>query len=258
MKNYLEETNNCIVCNKIFINGKKKYKNKTCSKKCSMIITGQKRREETKKQLYAIKNMCNTCNELIPYSHAFKKNKVGLNHKELICITKYKNKKTCNSLCQSLNQIFKTNNVNEEDKSKIIKYAKCSQKHFDTIQYITKKISNIKTRSRIKKLEFNLDIFYLLKIMTIRCPLTNKEFHFKTVNKNQKLILEDFMPTINRIDSNKGYIKGNVEWLSWKANRAMLDTDLDFIEKIINYKKQQKELIKINPKYLEVFCYVKF
>lgn len=42
-------------------------------------------------------------------------------------------------------------------------------------------------------------------------------------------------PSINRIDSTKGYIKGNVAVMSWRANRIKNDGTLEEHQKIVEY-----------------------
>ena len=259
MKTYLDETLlNCKICKNKIEHNYNRYKTQTCSKECAMKLTGEKRRYKTLQELYAIKNFCVTCNNLIPHEKAFKNNKIGINQDNLICLTNYKNLKTCSKTCQSLNQIFKTNNLNSIYKKRIIEFAKSTKKNNEIIKYIAKKISSIKTRSEKRNFDFNLDLYYLLQTLTPYCPITHKEFIFCNIKRNEKNIFQEFMPTINRIDSKKGYIKGNIEWLSWKANRIINDADLYFFEQIVKHKKQQEKFLAIDKNYLACYSSVDF
>jgi hypothetical protein len=47
-------------------------------------------------------------------------------------------------------------------------------------------------------------------------------------------------PTIDRIDSSKGYIPGNVEVISFRANSLKGDATIEELEKIVTYLKSQK------------------
>ena len=45
----------------------------------------------------------------------------------------------------------------------------------------------------------------------------------------------DNSPTLDRIDNTNGYIKGNVQWLSRKANQMKSNATLKEIGKLYNY-----------------------
>ena len=46
-------------------------------------------------------------------------------------------------------------------------------------------------------------------------------------------------PSLDRIDSNKGYEAGNIRIISWRANRLKSDGTLEEFEKIVNDLKNQ-------------------
>jgi len=76
---------------------------------------------------------------------------------------------------------------------------------------IGKMLQQAKTRAIKKNLDFNLseeDIFLPEKCKYLDVPLTNKQGH--------GIVWENY--SIDRIDNNKGYIRGNVEVISRKAN----------------------------------------
>jgi hypothetical protein len=62
-------------------------------------------------------------------------------------------------------------------------------------------------------------------------PITNKDF--KTANYNA---------SIDRIDSSKGYIEGNIQWVTKMANVIKLDYTMeeliDFCYKVVNHNKR--------------------
>lgn len=85
-----------------------------------------------------------------------------------------------------------------------------------------------RSRAIQKELEFNLEVSDI--IIPINCPvLGNKliEKHF------------DWSPSIDRIDNSKGYIKGNIEIISNKANRIKSDGTLEEFEKLVIYLKER-------------------
>ena len=67
-----------------------------------------------------------------------------------------------------------------------------------------------KTRSRKSGLEFNIDLSDI--IIPQFCPILGIEL----VRDNRKV--QENSPTLDRIDQSKGYIKGNVWVISFKAN----------------------------------------
>lgn len=65
------------------------------------------------------------------------------------------------------------------------------------------------------------------------CPILNIILEFG--NRG----LKDNSPSIDRIDNTKGYIKGNVHVISWRANRIKCDASLEEIEKLYLYMKEK-------------------
>ena len=69
-----------------------------------------------------------------------------------------------------------------------------------------------KERAKTKGWEHNLTIEHLKSIWPTRCPVFGIEL---SVSRD---VAHDASPTIDRLDSNKGYIIGNVNIISYKAN----------------------------------------
>ena len=96
------------------------------------------------------------------------------------------------------------------------------------------RLHDAKSRSRIKNLEFNITLEYLESIYPddSLCPLLNIPLDWDSPPKHPST------PSIDRIDSSKGYIKGNVQWVSWRANQLMRDATPDELLMVAqNYKK---------------------
>jgi hypothetical protein len=68
-----------------------------------------------------------------------------------------------------------------------------------------------KYRAKKKGLEFNIDAYDV--IIPEVCPYLGIKIENGTLGNH------DASPSLDRIDSSKGYIKGNVEIISWKANQ---------------------------------------
>ena len=115
--------------------------------------------------------------------------------------------------------------------------------------------SNIKYRAKSKGLELNVTPEYLWNIFlkqNRQCSYTGIELIFTDL-KNQ--ILQT--ASIDRIDSNKGYIEGNVQWVHKLVNTMKLDLDhedfLKWCQLVSKFNESKKMLANsgdISPKSL--------
>lgn len=97
--------------------------------------------------------------------------------------------------------------------------------------------SGARKRARKMNIEFSIteqDIKELLDKIKI-CPLRHVTFQ-----RGKNHIPHDNSPSLDRIDSTKGYIKDNIQIISHKANLSKNITDLDTYEKIIIGLKNNK------------------
>lgn len=104
-------------------------------------------------------------------------------------------------------------------------------------------IKNWSARSR--NIEFNLSIEYLWDLFLFqerKCAYTGEELKFGT-SKNDS----SKTASLDRIDSNKGYVKGNVVWCHKKINVLKMDAELqDFLKmckKITENEERSKAVI---------------
>lgn len=89
-----------------------------------------------------------------------------------------------------------------------------------------------KCRARKLELEFNLDVTDI--IIPKFCPILGIEIA-SGVGSNNKI--KDNSPSIDRINNNKGYIKGNIQIISNRANRIKSDSTIEELEQILHYLK---------------------
>ena len=111
-----------------------------------------------------------------------------------------------------------TSLANKREKTKIWKEKNSNRYWAGTA------VKSARRRAKIKGIPFNLTIYYLLGIVTDRCPVFNTEFKFSG-NK----FARDESPSLDRIDPTKGYVEGNVVVISSKANNiksAYKSTDI--------------------------------
>lgn len=52
---------------------------------------------------------------------------------------------------------------------------------------------------------------------------------------------EDCKAELDRLIPSKGYVKGNVRWISSRANRLKSDVSIDELKKILKYMEEQIE-----------------
>jgi hypothetical protein len=88
-------------------------------------------------------------------------------------------------------------------------------------------LTNAKARAMKNNLEFSItkkDI-----IFTDLCPVFDikLDYNLKKISDNS--------PTIDRIDSKKGYMPDNIKIISWKANRVKSNASIEEIEAILSY-----------------------
>ena len=95
---------------------------------------------------------------------------------------------------------------------------------------LTTRVWKIRSKSKKKNLPFNLTFKHLLDIFptNCKCPALNTNFEFHNYNKQ---------PTVDRIIPEKGYVIGNVVWVSFLANNVMSTATPDEILKVSKFAK---------------------
>lgn len=88
-------------------------------------------------------------------------------------------------------------------------------------------LSNAKQRSKLKGLEFSITSGDL--ILVSFCPILGIELNYT----NKQAL--DNSPSIDRIDNTKGYTKGNVHIISFRANTLKSSGTLEEFEKIVKW-----------------------
>ena len=87
-------------------------------------------------------------------------------------------------------------------------------------------------RNRASILEFTVTEDYLRSIWTDTCPALSIPIG---LGKHQA---DDGLAHLDRIDSSKGYVEGNVQWLSAKANRIKSNATLDELKKVVKHMEE--------------------
>lgn len=97
---------------------------------------------------------------------------------------------------------------------------------------LSKMVTSSRQRAKEKELEHNIDVKYLRTIATSHCPYLGVELHWQ-VQRGLGVSNRVFpnSPSLDRIDSSKGYVKGNVAIVSHRANSIKRDaTEVELIE----------------------------
>jgi hypothetical protein len=127
-------------------------------------------------------------------------------------------------------------NYKENNKKHIKEYhKKYAKENYSTEKRRKQYIENVeselyhhaKNRAKNKNLQFNIikeDI-----VIPEKCPVFDVPLNFEN---------KDNVPTLDRVDNTQGYIKGNIQVISFKANRLKNSSSMDELKKIINYMER--------------------
>lgn len=99
---------------------------------------------------------------------------------------------------------------------------------------------NSKKSAKERGLEHSIDVIDI--VIPDKCPVLNCEMIHKTA----------YAPTLDRIDSSKGYIKGNVQVISWKANTMKNDATYEELLLFADWVKYHLVDVVTEPKVMEV------
>jgi len=89
--------------------------------------------------------------------------------------------------------------------------------------------TTLKSRAKKRGLDFDLSKIDLHVItQPLSCPLRNTPIDYHSVERT------DDTPSIDRIDSTKGYPRDNIWIISWKANRCKNNATVDEMVNMAN------------------------
>ena len=187
----------CSECNSPLGKRQKKF----CSYKCMNVYNarefGMKNREE-KPNRYKV---CDNCEQ-------------SLNLGKFSLIEKWNinsdTKNTCKKCSIKIRQVEKLNRDWKVDAAKLL-------------------YSNIKSRCKRIGREFSIELEDIL--IPEKCPV----FGFDLKREDRQTWM--CAPSVDRIDSSKGYIKGNVTVVSRRANIIKRDATIEELEQLFNYYK---------------------
>ena len=83
-------------------------------------------------------------------------------------------------------------------------------------------VSKARIRAKAKKLDCNIDNEYVRSLVVSHCPIFGTPLDWSR-HRGNGTVTTDGSPSLDRIDPSKGYIKGNVWIISYRANRIKND-----------------------------------
>lgn len=95
-------------------------------------------------------------------------------------------------------------------------------------------LAKAKYRAKLVNLEFNIALEDV--IIPKLCPV------LKIKLRQSEITPSDNSPVIDRTDNTKGYIKGNINIISFRANRIKSDATFEEIELLYKYLKKKRRL----------------
>ena len=110
------------------------------------------------------------------------------------------------------------------------------------IQYRTKEghikkiLAQRKSEAKKHNLPFEVDLDYLCKIATDNCPVLN----FPLSWGERKGHATENSPSLDKFDPAKGYVRGNVCWISFKANTIKSNATMEECQMVVEWMKKHK------------------
>lgn len=100
------------------------------------------------------------------------------------------------------------------------------------------KIRNLLCIARRRAIKGGMDFDVCIDDLVLpqKCPLLGIEINYAVNGRGAR----DDSPSIDRIDNSKGYVKGNVWVVSWRANRLKSNASLDELKRI--YRSLEKKM----------------
>ena len=171
-------------------------------------------------RLVSATKTCNRCKEekLLSEFSFNRATKDQLQYKCRTCDNKYQTQRRAENL--------------EADREYSRKYQRNRRKDFDyRLQML---INASKQRAKLNGREHDINVADIKAIYPIDgcCPIFGIKLEFNDAG------FRDNSPSIDRIDSTKGYTRDNIQVISWKANRIKGASSLQDLEMMVAYLKQ--------------------
>ena len=101
-----------------------------------------------------------------------------------------------------------------------------------TKNWVMMAVTRARKRAKTNNVPFNISTEYIISIFPDKCPIFGTEF---SIVGNKKTLPTS--PSLDRINCTKGYVVGNVEVISMKANVIKQNATSEDISKVANWLK---------------------
>lgn len=92
---------------------------------------------------------------------------------------------------------------------------------------------NLKSSANYQGIPYDLDKYYLESIWTGKCAIFGTDIFIKTDRKKSREHAE-----VDKINPQLGYVRGNVQWASHRANRLKDNATIEELEMVLNNMKE--------------------
>ena len=134
-----------------------------------------------------------------------------------------------NLICKSCYGVYRKNRLIQARKNNDIEYL------------LVRRLSYTKQRAKNLDIPFNITLKYLISIIPECCPVFNVPFDWTGKNRKRSMSLD-------RIDPKKGYVEGNIQVISFRANIMKNDASpeellafADWVNSMYNMRILKKE-----------------
>jgi len=107
------------------------------------------------------------------------------------------------------------------------KYRMTLRGHMSTL------VSRAKRRAKDEGLPFDIDLEYVLSLPHEKCPALGMNLAWCASSGFRA----DDAPSLDKMLPHLGYVRGNVAWVSWRANRIKSDATLYELTKIADWMR---------------------
>lgn len=108
----------------------------------------------------------------------------------------------------------------EENKKFIKQFSGSSKDEYSPFRETLKKVKN---RSKSKNREYDIDLQYLKEVWENqkgKCPYLKRKLVLPLTDQSHDKSNPNLIASLDRIDSSKGYVKGNIQFISTTLNFA--------------------------------------
>ena len=137
--------------------------------------------------------------------------------------------------CRECDKLYQTKRRKKNvEKHKIYSREYQRNRRKDFLYRLQMLINSSKQRAKLKGREHNITVEDLKNIYPSdgRCPVFGFFLEFNSAG------FRETSPSIDRIDSNKGYTADNIQIISWKANRIKSYATVEELQIVIDFMKQ--------------------